>query len=149
MPMTVDDDCPIARAMAVLGERWSMLILREAMLGRTRFSDFRNELGIAPDILSNRLSALVAAGVFEVVDYQEPGDRRRQRYELTDAGHDVSTILVALGQWGRTHMPSATDSGYRFVETATRRSVRAVLSRRDGQTVEPADVVLVPAARPS
>lgn len=149
MPMNVDDDCPIARAMAILGERWSMLILREAMLGRTRFSDFRIELGIAPDILSNRLSALVAAGVFAVVDYQEPGDRRRQRYELTDAGHDVSTILVALGQWGRTHMPSATDSGYRFVEAATRRSVRAVLSRRDGQTVEPADVVLVPAARPS
>lgn len=143
MPMNVDDDCPIARAMAVLGERWSMLILREAMLGRTRFSDFRKELGIAPDILSNRLSALVAAGVFEVVDYQEPGDRRRQRYELTDAGHDVSTILVALGQWGRRHMPSATDSSNRFVETATRKPVQAVLSRRDGQIVWPTDVVLV------
>jgi DNA-binding HxlR family transcriptional regulator len=142
--MNVDDNCPIARATAVLGERWSMLILREAMLGRTRFSDFRNELGIAPDILSNRLSALVAAGVFEVVDYQTPGDRRRQRYELTDAGHDVSTILVALGQWGRTHIPSATDSGNRFVETATRKPVRAVLSRRDGQIVEPTDVILVP-----
>lgn len=141
--MNVDDDCPIARAMAVLGERWSMLILREAMLGRTRFSDFRKELGIAPDILSNRLSALVAAGVFEVVDYQEPGDRRRQRYELTDAGHDVSTILVALGQWGRRHMPSATDSSNRFVETATRKPVQAVLSRRDGQIVWPTDVVLV------
>lgn len=144
MPKNVDDECPIARAMAVLGERWSMLILREAMMGRTRFSEFRTELGIAPDILSSRLSTLVACGVFDVVDYQDPGDRRRQRYELTAAGHEASTILVALGQWGRVHMPSVTDSGHRFVETATRRTVRAVLTRRDGELVEPTDVVLEP-----
>ncbi|AQA02185.1 transcriptional regulator [Mycobacterium sp. MS1601] len=144
MKKKLNDDCPIARAMAVLGERWSMLILREAMQGRSRFSDFRSELGVAPDILSSRLSALVAAGVFEVVDYQEPGDRRRQRYELTEAGHEASTILVALGQWGRTHLPSDTDSGYRFVETASGKPVRAVLSRRDGRIIEPTEVLLAP-----
>ncbi len=144
MPQNVNDDCPIARAMAVLGERWSMLILREAMQGRSRFSDFRAELGIAPDILSSRLSALVASGVLEVVDYQEPGDRRRHRYQLTAAGHDASTVLVALGQWGRRHLPSVTDSGFRFIETATNKPVHAVLNRRDGETVDPGEVMLVP-----
>jgi len=144
MPPNVNDDCPIARAMAVLGERWSMLILREAMQGRSRFSDFRTELGIAPDILSSRLSTLVAAGVLEVVDYQEPGDRRRHRYQLTAAGHEVSTVLVALGQWGRRHLPSATDSGFRFVDTDSGAPVRAVLSRRDGEIIAPAQVMLAP-----
>lgn len=137
-----DDACPIARTLSVLGERWSMLIVREAMQGCTRFSDFRDRLGIAPDVLSARLSALVTIGVFDAVDYQEPGDRRRQQYELTTAGRELSTVLTSLGQWGRTHLPTAHDNGYRFIDSATREPVRACLRRRDGQTVDPAGVIL-------
>lgn len=119
-----------------------MLIVREAMIGNTRFSDFRNRLGIAPDILSTRLSSLVAAGVFEPVDYQEPGDRRRRRYELTEAGRELSTILVALAQWGRTHVRSGVDAKYRFIDATTHEPVAACLRRSDGEIADPADVVL-------
>ena len=93
-----DDACPIARTMAVLGQRWAILIIREALLGRSRFSEFREQLGVASDVLSARLAELVAAGILEVEDYQEPGERTRSRYVLTDAGHDLVTVLAALGQ---------------------------------------------------
>jgi len=81
-----DDPCPIARGMAVIGQRWSVLIIREALLGRSRFSEFREELGVASDVLSARLAELVAAGILETVDYREPGDRTRSAYQLTEAG---------------------------------------------------------------
>ena len=127
----------------MLGERWAMLIVREALLGRSRFSDFRSTLGVAPDILSSRLAALVAAGV----DYQEPGDRRRQRYELTSAGRELSTVLAALAQWGRTHMPPERDNGRRFVDTTTGEPVRACLRNGDGQVIDPGQVILADMSR--
>lgn len=138
-----DDPCPIARSLGVLGERWSMLIVRDAMLGSTRFSEFRTSLGIAPDILSARLTALVAAGVFETVEYQEPGARRRRRYELTTAGRELSTILASLAQWARTHLPPAEDNRNRFIDTTTKQQVLPCLRRSDGRLVDPADAVLV------
>ncbi|TXI49924.1 winged helix-turn-helix transcriptional regulator [Mycolicibacter arupensis] len=141
------DICPITRSMSVLGERWAMLIVREALLGRSRFSDFRSELGVAPDILSSRLAALVAAGILTAVDYQEPGDRRRQRYELTSAGRELSTVLAALAQWGRTHMPPEQDNGRRFVDTTTGEPVRACLRNGDGEVVEPGQVILADMSR--
>jgi DNA-binding HxlR family transcriptional regulator len=125
-----------------VGERWSILLVREALQGSTRFSDFRSRLGIAPDVLSARLSGLVSAGVFETVDYQDAGDRRRQRYELTDAGRELSVILASLAQWGVKNVKTEKSSDYRFVESATRQPVAAFLRRRDGEIVDPADVVM-------
>lgn len=137
-----DNSCPIARSLSVVGERWSILLVREALQGSTRFSDFRTRLGIAPDVLSARLASLVDAGVFETVEYQDPGDRRRQRYELTEAGRELSVILAALAQWGVEHVKTEKSSNYRFVESATRQPVGACLRRRDGTIVAPADVVM-------
>ncbi len=142
-----EDICPITRSMSVLGERWAMLIVREALLGRSRFSDFRNELGVAPDILSSRLSALVTAGILTAVDYKEPGDRRRQRYELTSAGRELATVLAALAQWGRTHMPPAQDNGRRFVDATTGEPVRACLTDREGRVIDPGQVILADTSR--
>lgn len=137
-----DEACPIARSMAVLGERWSMLILREAMLGVTRFSDFRETLGISADTLSARLSTLVDAGVFAVVEYQEPGYRRRHAYEMTEAGADASVILAALSQWGHVHLPVAEETANRFIDSTTGDQVVVRVENRDGRRVKPADVVL-------
>jgi DNA-binding HxlR family transcriptional regulator len=100
-----DDSCAIARSLGVLGSRWTFLILREAFLGRTRFAEFREHLGIAPDVLSARLATLVEYGVMERSPYQEPGSRPRSAYELTPAGSELYVVLAALQAWGDEHLP--------------------------------------------
>jgi DNA-binding HxlR family transcriptional regulator len=103
--MLVESPCSIARSVGVLGERWTFLILREAFFGVTQFARFREQLGVAPDVLSERLNTLVEYGVLARVPYQEPGARARQAYELTDAGRELAVVLGALQQWGDRHLP--------------------------------------------
>jgi DNA-binding HxlR family transcriptional regulator len=105
MAKVPDSRCSIARTLGVLGERWTFLILREAFLGATRFADFRQRLGIAPDVLSDRLSTLTEYGVLQKEPYQEPGERSRFAYRLTAAGQELQVILGALQQWGDDHLP--------------------------------------------
>jgi DNA-binding HxlR family transcriptional regulator len=100
-----DDPCAIARSLGVLGERWTLLILREASRGADRFSQFREALGVAPDVLAERLGTLVAYGVMEKVPYQEPGERARASYRLTPPGEELAVVLAALQQWGDEHLP--------------------------------------------
>jgi DNA-binding HxlR family transcriptional regulator len=100
-----DDACAIARSLGVLGERWTFLILREASRGADRFSQFREALGVAPDVLAERLGTLVAYGVMEKVPYQEPGERARASYRLTPPGEELTVVLAALQQWGDEHLP--------------------------------------------
>ncbi|GAS92430.1 winged helix-turn-helix transcriptional regulator [Mycolicibacterium brisbanense] len=138
-----DNACPIARTMSVLGQRWAVLIIREALLGKSRFSEFREALGVASDVLSARLSELVQAGILEVVDYQQPGDRTRSRYVLTDAGRDLIPVLAAIGQWGHVHLARPHSSDYRFIEAETGEPVGIGFRRDDGTTVPATQVALV------
>jgi DNA-binding HxlR family transcriptional regulator len=89
----------------VLGQRWTLLILREALAGATRFAQFRDELGVAPDVLTERLGTLTDAGVLTREPYREPGHRTRYAYELTPAGRELLVVLGALQQWGDEHLP--------------------------------------------
>src|SRR4051812_29920806 len=91
--------CPIARSLEVLGDPWSLLVLRQAFSGVRRFDDFRDQLGVADAVLSRRLSALVDAGLLDKVAYRD-GRRSRHEYVLTDAGADTFPVLTALAQWG-------------------------------------------------
>jgi len=100
-----DSTCSIARSLGVLGERWTMLILRDALLGSTRFADFQRSLGLAPDVLADRLSTLVEFGVMTREPYQDPGARVRFEYRLTPAGRELQVVLTALQQWGDDHLP--------------------------------------------
>ncbi|MDB5686560.1 MAG: hypothetical protein JWR77_1149, partial [Rhizorhabdus sp.] len=93
--------CPVGRALAQVGDAWSMLILRDASYGATRFDQFRQSLGIAPNILTRRLRALTDAGLLEKSRYSERPPR--DEYRLTPAGRDFLPILHALGAWGRRH----------------------------------------------
>ena len=100
-----DSTCSIARSLDILGPRWNLLILREAMNGVTRFADFRDGLGIAPDVLSDRLTGLVDAEVLERRPYREAGGRTREEYVLTPRGRDLKVVLAALQQWGDRYVP--------------------------------------------
>lgn len=98
------ENCPIARSLEVLGDPWVMLVLRQAFSGVRRFEQFREQLGVADNVLSKRLSTLVDAGLLRRVPYR---DQRRTRHEyvLTDAGADTFPIVTALAQWGERHRP--------------------------------------------
>lgn len=95
--------CPIARSLAVLGDAWSMLILRDAHAGFTRFDQFRKSLGIAPTMLTKRLSVLVDEGLLEKRQYSEHPPR--EEYVLTQAGQDFLPVLFVIGAWGSKHKP--------------------------------------------
>ena len=94
--------CPVARSLARLGDPWSMLILRDALMGMTRFDQFERSLGIAPNILTARLKAMVADGLLERRPYSERPPRHE--YLLTEAGRDAQTITFALLAWGNRHL---------------------------------------------
>ena len=97
--------CAIARTVDVLKDPWSFLILREALSGVTRFADFRATLGIATDVLTERLNSLVDAGVLRREEYREEGSRTRAAYQLTPAGAELKLVIAALQQWGDAHLP--------------------------------------------
>ena len=96
-----DENCSIARTLEVVGERWTLLILRDALGGTTRFDAFQARLGIARNILQARLTLLVEEGLLERRLYQERPPR--YAYELTRAGEDLMPVLVSLLRWGDRH----------------------------------------------
>ena len=99
-----DQVCSIARSLEVIGERWTLLILRDAMLGLERFEDFQDSLGIASNVLTNRLKLLCDEAVLErVPDPQRPG---RPKYVLSDKGIELGPALIVLMKWGDRHYPT-------------------------------------------
>jgi DNA-binding HxlR family transcriptional regulator len=95
-------DCSIARALEIVGERWTLLIVRDAFLGRSRFEQFQESLGIARNVLSERLGRLVDEGILERVRYSERPERHE--YVLTRKGRELNVALAGLRQWGDTYL---------------------------------------------
>jgi DNA-binding HxlR family transcriptional regulator len=93
------ENCSAARALEIVGERWSLLIIRNAMFaGRTRFTEFQRDLGIAPNILTSRLDRFVEAGIMQT--RSRGGDQEAREYVLTTKGLDLQPVIVALTAWG-------------------------------------------------
>jgi DNA-binding HxlR family transcriptional regulator len=93
--------CPVARTVDIVGDKWSLLIIRDAFDGIRRFNQFQRDLGIARNILAARLRDLVQAGVLRVED--APGGSAYQEYVLTEKGEDLFDLIVSLRQWGQEH----------------------------------------------
>jgi DNA-binding HxlR family transcriptional regulator len=96
--------CSVAGTLAVVGEKWSLLVLREAFLGVRRFADFQRQLGAPKAVLTDRLGTLVEQGILRRVPYRSEGARQRQEYRLTTKGLDLYPTLVALMQWGDKYL---------------------------------------------
>jgi DNA-binding HxlR family transcriptional regulator len=147
MPQPADattERCSIARSLEVLGHKWSLLIVREATLrGRTRFADFRAALGIAPDVLTDRLTRLVDAGILDRRPYREAGERERVEYVLTDAGGALLPVLAAISAWGDEHRPSGFGPAALYTDRRTGGPVRLAFVDADGREVSPVDVDVV------
>ncbi|MFD3453275.1 winged helix-turn-helix transcriptional regulator [Streptomyces sp. NPDC058691] len=136
-----EEVCSIARALEVVGDRWTLLILRDAaLMGATRFADFRDRLGIAADVLALRLGTLVEEGVMEKRPYREPGARTRFGYHLTPSGEQLLLVLAALQQWGDDNRPPSIGPTVLRRSGDEGRSVRVAFVD-DADAVVPADGV--------
>ncbi|MEC3957561.1 helix-turn-helix domain-containing protein [Nocardia sp. CDC153] len=112
-----DPTCPVARAVDLVGDRWSLLIVRDAMDGAATFTEFQQRLGIARNILADRLRKLVEHGI--LATSTAPGGKRHS-YELTAAGADLFTAIVALRQWGERHAFADNESRSTLVDLEDR-----------------------------
>jgi DNA-binding HxlR family transcriptional regulator len=100
---TYDDQvCSVARALEVLGERWTLLVVRDALGGLSRFDEFQQSLGVARNVLADRLRRLVEAGVLQRVQYSQRPER--YRYQLTDMGRELAIPIISLMHWGDRHL---------------------------------------------
>jgi DNA-binding HxlR family transcriptional regulator len=98
------DTCSIARTLALVGDRWTLLVLRDVANGVRRFDDLARHLGIARNVLAGRLARLVQAGLVERTAYREPGERERQQYRLSEPGRELMPVLLAFMAWGDRHL---------------------------------------------
>lgn len=135
LPPVAPGDCSLVRALEVLGDRWTMLLLRQAFYGVGRFDDMQAQLGVSRKVLSERLARMVFAGLLARAPYRDGAQRTRHEYRLTAKGQDLATALVALMQWGDRHMPHPDGRPLRLVECGSGQEVRAALVRDDGREV--------------
>jgi DNA-binding HxlR family transcriptional regulator len=119
-------ECPVAQSLEIIGEWWSLLIVRDAFRGLRRFETFQASLGIARNMLSRRLKALVAAGILERRPYSERP--RRYEYRLTEKGRDLMPVMISLMGWGNRWTAPAAGPTVLLVDRATGKPVAPHLS---------------------
>jgi DNA-binding HxlR family transcriptional regulator len=135
------DYCPSARSLDAIGDWWSLLIVRDAFDGLTRFGEFQKSLGIAKNILSERLRTLVSWGILELVPAGDGGSR--MQYRLTEMGRDLFPVMVALRQFGERHLFEADERHSQLVERETGLPVRLDIRTQDGRMVGAEDTVIL------
>jgi DNA-binding HxlR family transcriptional regulator len=137
------DECPIARALEVIGDWWSLLIIRDALLGVRRFSEFQKKLGLAKNILTVRLRTLVDQGILETAPASDGS--AYQEYVLTPKGRGTFPILVALRQWSEEFDDHPEEIATILVDRAKGRPVKKLEMRaEDGRLLAPAETMLKP-----
>lgn len=144
---SMDTPCSIAAAVSIVGEKWTLLVLREAFSGVTRFDEFLRNTGCSSAILSSRLKALVSYGILRRVPYQEPGDRVRDAYRLTRAGVDLLPAIVALMQWGDRYLTPDGEGPILLRDRETGTPIHVALVNALGEPVAPRNSMREPNPR--
>ena len=135
------DYCPSARSLDVIGDWWSLLIVRDAFDGLTRFGEFQKSLGIAKNILTERLRTLVSSGILELVPTSEGGVR--MEYRLTPMGKDLFPVMVALRQFGERHLFAPAEDHSLLVDRASGQPVRLDIRAQDGRSIGPDETIIL------
>ena len=129
------DGCTIERTTEVIGDRWSLLILREVFSGIRRFAQLTVRTAIPRQVLTERLDRLIENGVLRREPYQDPGQRKRYEYRLTDRGIDLYPVLVALQQWGDRYLAEPEGPPSEFVHRDCGERVDLVLRCAAGHEI--------------
>ncbi len=128
-------NCPITGALDLVGDRWSILILREAMSGLTRFDELVDHIGIGRSTLSDRIRKLVDTGILAERTYREPGSRPRTEYVLTAKGWDLRNVVFALSEWGDRYVLERGDHPIELIDASTGSRLHLALVDDDGNVV--------------
>jgi DNA-binding HxlR family transcriptional regulator len=129
-------NCSLAQTLSVIGENWTLLIIRDALFGLRRFDEFHNSLGISRNVLSVRLKKLVSAGILEKTD--GPG---HPEYRLTDKGLALQPALVAMTHWGDTYLPHPDGKRLTFVDRRDRKPIKPMgIYAADGRRLKPKEI---------
>jgi len=137
-----DAPCPVARTLDVIGDWWSLLIVRDAFDGVRRFSEFQKGLGMAKNILSTRLRTLVAQGILEIAPASDGS--AYQEYILTDKGRALFPVIVGLRQWGEDHLFAEQEAHSTLVESDSGQPIpRMTPTGSVGQTLTPLNTRVV------
>lgn len=135
-------NCSLAQTLEVIGERWTLLILRDAMFGVKKFSQFQEDLGIARNILSTRLNRLVEEGILKKVAKSKGG---HAEYHLTEKGYALQPVLLSMTHWGDVYKPNPKGQRLQFLDRETRQPIRRMApTSQDGRSLGFKDVVSVP-----
>ena len=135
-------NCSLAQTLSIVGERWTLLILRDAFFGAKRFSQFEKSLGIAKNILTARLNMLVEEGIME---RRDPEDGGRTEYVLTDQGLDLQPILLSMTHWGDKYRPHPKGDRLVFVDREEGRPIQPMTVRsEDGRALRPKQIKATP-----
>lgn len=134
------DACYLAKAIDMIGDRWTLLILRSALFGVRRFDDFQTELSIPRTVLSGRLKALIENGLMEKQSYKVEGKRPRPEYVVTDMGRALQPILIAITQWGDDWLSDDETPPLSFTHAKSRQKVRSAFVDEDGRETLAADM---------
>ncbi|ETS98281.1 transcriptional regulator, HxlR family [Providencia alcalifaciens PAL-3] len=134
--------CPVARSVNLIGDRWSLLIVRDAFDGVRRFGDFQRSLGVARNILSDRLRKLVDANILELKDASD--GTAYQEYVLTEAGESLFPIVVALRQWGEVNLFREGEPHSILIDKQTQSPIPAMYPlSHDGKTLSPNETEVI------
>ncbi|MCC3703411.1 winged helix-turn-helix transcriptional regulator [Rouxiella badensis] len=138
-----DSVCPIARSLDLIGDWWTLLIVRDALGGIKRFSEFQRSLGAAKNILSSRLKTLVAEGILEIGPASDGS--AYQEYVLTQKGKELYPILIALGQWGNQYLFAEDEACSRAVDRLNLQPIEPIrLHAKDGRVLGAEDIQVIP-----
>ncbi|MFD7105405.1 MULTISPECIES: winged helix-turn-helix transcriptional regulator [Streptomyces] len=136
-----ESDCPVARSVDAIGDWWSLLIVRDAFDGSRRFGEFQRSLGVAKNILTTRLRALVAGGILDMVPASDGS--AYHEYVLTPKGKDLFHVIVALRQWGEVHFFEPDEPHSELVDSRHGRPLPTLeVHSADGRQLGPDDTVV-------
>ena len=126
-------NCPIFRSVREVGDYWMMLIIREAFMGKTRFADFQNTLNISKSVLTKKIKQLVEKEILTKQAYQEPNQRKRFEYLLTQKGRDLYLIIMALMQWGNKYLIDETGDRMKMIDRQNQSDLSLAFVNEEGE----------------
>jgi len=125
--------CPIMKAISEIGDRWILLILRESFLGVRRFDDYHTNLKVSKSVLSTKLSRMIELKLLEKRTYKEENERSRQEYRLTQKGIELYKIIIALLEWGNSHLVKEGEPSIFVVDREEKKEVEVVIEDSSGR----------------